>query len=97
VGVVSGFREERRQDGGALRGAIRGESDSGGAAGVGFFELGISKNALSLQPLSVKDFHARILHAVGLRNDDLFFEHNGGPERLTGVAGSGKEVRGVFG
>jgi hypothetical protein len=34
---------------------------------------------------------------VGLRNDDLFFEHNGRPERLTGVAGSGKVVRGVFG
>jgi hypothetical protein len=48
-------------------------------------------------PVSVKDFHATILHALGLRNDDLFFEHNGRPERLTGVAGSGKVVRGVFG
>jgi hypothetical protein len=47
-------------------------------------------------PVSVKDFHATILHAVGLRNDDLFFEHNGRPERLTGVAGTGKVVKGVF-
>ena len=47
-------------------------------------------------PKSVKDFHATILHALGLANDDLFFEHNGRPERLTGVAGTGKAIREVF-
>jgi hypothetical protein len=47
-------------------------------------------------PVSVKDFHATILHALGLRNDELFFEHNGRPERLTGVAGTAKVVRSVF-
>lgn len=47
-------------------------------------------------PVSVRDFHATILHALGLQNDALFFEHNGRPERLTGVAGSARVVRGVF-
>jgi hypothetical protein len=41
------------------------------------------------RPHSFKDFHATILAALGLRNDDLFFEHNGRSERLTGVAGTG--------
>ncbi len=47
-------------------------------------------------PKSVKDFHATILHALGLANDDLFFEHNGRPERLTGVAGTAKVIREAF-
>jgi Protein of unknown function (DUF1549)/Protein of unknown function (DUF1501) len=45
---------------------------------------------------SVKDFHATILHAVGWANDDLFFEHNGRPEWLTGVAGTAKVIRDAF-
>jgi len=48
-------------------------------------------------PHSVKDFHATILAALGLANDDLFYENNGRPERLTGVAGTGKPIRAVFG
>lgn len=47
-------------------------------------------------PVSVKDFHAPLLHALGLRNDDLFFEHNGRPERLTGVVGSARVPRSVL-
>ena len=47
-------------------------------------------------PVSVSQLHATILTALGLRPDDLFFEHNGRPERLTGVAGSAKLVMEVF-
>jgi hypothetical protein len=47
-------------------------------------------------PHPVKDLHATILTAMGLRPDDLFFEHNGRPERLTGVAGSSKVIAGVL-
>jgi hypothetical protein len=47
-------------------------------------------------PTPVKDLHATILTAMGLRPDDLFFEANGRPERLTGVAGSSKVIPGVL-
>jgi hypothetical protein len=47
-------------------------------------------------PTPVKDLHATILTAMGLRPDDLFFETNGRPERLTGVAGSSKAIPGVL-
>jgi hypothetical protein len=47
-------------------------------------------------PHPVKDLHATILHGLGLRHDDLFFEHNGRPERLTGVAGSAKVIERVY-
>ncbi len=49
-----------------------------------------------VDPHPVKDLHATILTAMGLRPDDLFFEHNGRPERLTGVAGSSKVIPGVL-
>ena len=49
-----------------------------------------------VEPHPVKDLHATILHLMGLSPDDLFFEHNGRPERLTGVAGTAKPIRGVF-
>ena len=49
-----------------------------------------------VNPLPVKDLHATILTAMGLRPDDLFFETNGRPERLTGVAGSSKVIPGVL-
>ena len=45
---------------------------------------------------SVKDFHATILASLGLVNEELFFEHNGRPERLTGVAGTAKVITEVF-
>ena len=49
-----------------------------------------------IDPHPVKDLHNTILTAMGLRPDDLFFEHNGRPERLTGVAGSSKIIPGVL-
>jgi Protein of unknown function (DUF1501) len=48
------------------------------------------------QPYSVKDFHATILASLGIRSNDLSFEHNGRPERLTGVTGSAKIIPGVL-
>ena len=33
---------------------------------------------------------------MGLRPDELFFENNGRPERLTGVAGSSRIIPGVL-
>jgi len=48
------------------------------------------------QPVSFRDFHATLLTALGLRPDDLSFEVNGRQERLTGVAGSAKVIRGVL-
>ncbi len=47
-------------------------------------------------PYAVKDLHATILTALGLHPEELFFEHNGRPERLTGVAGSAKVIPGVL-
>lgn len=49
-----------------------------------------------MDPHPIKDFHATILHALGLHHDDLFFEHDGRPERLTGVAGSASVISGAF-
>ncbi|MHA3771286.1 DUF1501 domain-containing protein [Verrucomicrobiota bacterium sgz303538] len=49
------------------------------------------------QPVSFKDLHATILAALGLRSDDLFFEHNGRAERITGVAGTARVIPGVLG
>jgi hypothetical protein len=48
------------------------------------------------QPTSLKDLHATVLRALGLDNDELFFESNGRQERLTGVAGSAKVIPGVL-
>ncbi|HVR87593.1 MAG TPA: DUF1501 domain-containing protein [Planctomycetota bacterium] len=50
----------------------------------------------AVDPHPVKDLHATILSAMGLRPDELFFEHNGRPERLTGVAGSSRVIPGVL-
>lgn len=51
----------------------------------------------AVDPHSVKDLHATILQLLGLNHDDLFFEHNGRPERLTGVAESAKVIQSVLG
>ena len=48
------------------------------------------------QPQPVKNLHATILTALGLAPDDLFFEHQGRQERLTGVAQSWKLIPGVL-
>ena len=34
-------------------------------------------------PVSVADWHATILHLLGLHNDQLFFERNGLKEKIT--------------
>jgi hypothetical protein len=36
-------------------------------------------------PVSVTDWHATILHLLGLHHDELFFDHNGLEEKLTSV------------
>jgi hypothetical protein len=45
------------------------------------------------RPIPFRDFHATILAALGLDNDDLSYEVSGRPERLTGVASSASVVR----
>ena len=35
--------------------------------------------------MGVPDWHAAILHLLGLRHDQLFIEQNGLKEKLTGV------------
>ena len=45
--------------------------------------------------VSVPDWHATILHLLGLHHDQLFYEQNGLKEKLTGVEG-GRVVKGVF-
>jgi len=49
------------------------------------------------EPHPFKDLHATILAALGLRADDLFFEQNGRPERLTGIAGGAEMIPGILG
>ncbi len=49
------------------------------------------------QPQSIKNLHATILTALGLNPDDMFLEHAGRQERLTGVAQSWKTIPGVLG
>lgn len=39
------------------------------------------------RPISVNDFHATILHLLGLNHEKLTIRHNGRDERLTDVAG----------
>ena len=40
------------------------------------------------QPFSMRDFHATILHALGLHQDRLWYLHNGRHEKLTDFGGS---------
>jgi Protein of unknown function (DUF1501) len=48
------------------------------------------------QPYPMKDLHATILAALGMRNDELFYEVSARQERLTGVAGTAKIIPGVL-
>jgi hypothetical protein len=48
------------------------------------------------EPQHVKNLHATILTALGLNPDDLFFQHAGRQERLTGVAQSWNLIPGVL-
>ena len=45
--------------------------------------------------VSVPDWHATILHLLGMRYDDLFIEMNGLKEKLTGVS-EAKVVKGIL-
>ena len=45
-------------------------------------------------PVSVHDFHATILHLLGLDHERLTFYHNGIQQRLTNV--HGEVVRGIL-
>lgn len=49
------------------------------------------------RPQPVKNLHATILTALGLHPDELYFEHQGRQERLTGVAKSWQTIPGVLG
>ena len=60
--------------GGVKRGTVFGATDELGFAAV--------ENRVS-----VPDWHATILHLLGLHHDELFVERNGLEERLTGVEG----------
>ena len=44
----------------------------------------------------MKDLHATIVTALGLRFEDLSYEVNGRQERITGVAGTAKVIPGAF-
>ena len=48
-------------------------------------ELGF---AAAENKVTVPDWHATILHQLGLHHESLFFERNGLKERLTGVTGA---------
>jgi hypothetical protein len=47
-------------------------------------------------PYPVRDLHATLLQALGINHEELYFEHHGRPERLTGVLGRAKPIPGVF-
>lgn len=47
-------------------------------------------------PVHFRDLHATILAALGIKNDNLYWETSGRLERLTGVAGTGKPIPGVL-
>ncbi len=59
--------------GGLKKGFVYGETDELGHKAV-------------VNPVSVPDFHATLLHALGLSYDRLSYERNGLEERLTGFA-----------
>jgi hypothetical protein len=69
-------------------GGVRGGRTIGATDGIGL--------RAETDPHPVKDLHATILTAMGLRPDDLYFEANGRQERLTGVAGSSRIIPGVL-
>jgi hypothetical protein len=49
------------------------------------------------RPIPFRDLHATVLAAMGIDNEQLEFEFNGRPERLTGVAGRAQVIPGVLG
>jgi len=45
--------------------------------------------------VSVTDWHATLLHLLGLHHEELFYERNGLQERLTGVS-SARIINEIF-
>ncbi len=66
--------------GGGVKPGVYGETDE--------FGYNIAKD-----PVHVHDFHATILHLMGLNHEQLTFKHLGRRYRLTDV--SGEVVRGI--
>lgn len=48
------------------------------------------------RPVSFRDLHATLLHAMGIDHEALSFEVSGRQERLTGVAGGARPIEGVL-
>jgi hypothetical protein len=67
--------------GGGVRPGVYGETDE--------FGYNIAEN-----PVHVHDFHATILHLMGLNHEQLTFKHLGRRYRLTDV--SGEVVKGLM-
>jgi len=53
--------------------------------GTSYGETDEFGHAVVKDPVSVHDFHATILHTLGLHHQDLYFDRNGLEERLTGL------------
>jgi hypothetical protein len=67
--------------GGVKPGIVHGETDE--------FGYNIAKD-----PVHVHDFHATVLHLLGLNHEQLIFKHQGRRYRLTDV--SGKVVNNIL-
>ncbi|MDB5172721.1 MAG: hypothetical protein JWN51_1494, partial [Phycisphaerales bacterium] len=61
--------------GGVKGGATHGQTDD-----IGY--------AATEDPVSVPDFHATILHLMGIEHEKLTYDHNGRKFRLTDVSGN---------
>src|SRR5438093_3042841 len=71
---------------------MAGAGVKGGTTYGGTDELGL---AAVEKRVSVPDWHATILHLLGLRHDQLFFEQHGLKEKLTGVD-EARVVKGIL-
>ena len=61
-------------------GGVRGGTSLGETDEIGY--------AAAVDPVSVHDIHATILHQLGLDHERLTYKHNGRQYRLTDVAGT---------
>ncbi len=59
-------------------------SGGGVKGGVSFGQTDDFGHKVVENPVSVHDFHATILHLLGLHHQKLFFKRSGLEERLTG-------------
>ncbi len=69
--------------GGVKRGLTYGQTDEFGFAAIA-------------DRVSVPDFHATLLHLLGLHHEELFFERNGLNERLTGVGNTPRVIHEIL-